>query len=79
MRIKNHLSYLLLLMTIFTVPWVAAQGSYPAQETKCQSNADVLFVCGVINPGSISNSRNELGHCNRKNIRFGRTDLRCEY
>ena len=50
MRIKNHLSYLLLLMTIFTVPWVAAQGSYPAQETKCQSNADVLFVCGVINP-----------------------------
>ena len=50
MSIKNHLSYLLSLMTIFTVPWVVAQGSYPPQEAKCQSNTEVLFVCGVINP-----------------------------
>ena len=50
MRIKNHFSYLLTLMTIFTVPWVAAQGSYPSQEAKCESNTEVLFVCGVINP-----------------------------
>ena len=50
MRLISHLFSYLVMLPIFTVPWVVAQESYPTQRAECVSNAEVLFVCGLINP-----------------------------
>ena len=51
MRINSHFFCFLTIITIFTASWVAAQSSsYPPQKAECESNTEVLFVCGVINP-----------------------------